>query len=560
MLKTSLFNKIIIWLISIHLSLLAIFLLFFQYFQQDEWHGFGIILSQGLKYITLDKPIPELLLGDRVGARVLTFGLFNIFHLNPLPYGLVALSLHSINTFLVFIVARRLTNQRSIALLSALFFLVNELGNEAYSWFGTMNGSATSVLFFLISLYLFLKFIDTNKFKFTVASAFILWLSFLFKEISAFAFILYPIIFFTYTPLTKKSLLWFTKKYSPFIIITVVFLLYFAKTVLFIPGDQANYVSPKGSFVPTLLTHSLQYPLEGIVQTFIPNSILFLISPFTTRLAEPNLTTYSLEFLIASQDKYAEVTIVIILMIITPIIAFVLGKKWKNITKDIKRVLIISPLMIALSFLPYVVLNRSFSYLDSRHYYMATIGASTFLATLLFSLLNIFRSVKIRALAVTIGIIYVVVHEVILFEDFKLLYKRSNERQVFLRQVENFVPNLSQKTVFYITGDSGGYYGLEELKVPFQSGLGQVLMVTYVTGGQLNPDFFKEETLAKLYDVGFLYDILGQGYREVEGQGFGYYFDHTQLQKALDKKLFTKKDVVSLYYDNENKKLTRRDF
>ncbi|MEX2007725.1 MAG: hypothetical protein WD992_03050 [Candidatus Levyibacteriota bacterium] len=550
-------NKLIIAFSSIATASLACFLLFFQFFQQDEWHGFGIILSQGTHYITLNRSIPELLLGDRVGARLLTFGLFNIFHLNPLPYGFIALTLHLANTFLVFILARKLTNKKSIALLSALFFIVNEVGNEAYAWFGTMSGSAVSVLFFLISAYFFLRFIDTNKVKFAVVSAFILWVSFLFKEIAVFAFVFYPVLFYLYSP-KKLSPLKFIKAYSPFLIIATVFLLYFAKTVLFIPGDQANYVGANDSFVPTLLAHIGQYPLEGMVQTFIPNFFLFMLSPIITMIFGFHIPKDSLEFLVASQGQYAELTTVLILISAVAMIFFVLRKRWNKVSLLFKKTLISSLLLTALSFIPYIVLNRSFAYLDSRHYYIATIGASIFLATLLFTLYPLVKR-KRQIIVLFMGAMYLIIHSTTLFMDFKLLGERSYERRLFLKQTRQLVPNLSEKTVFFITGDYVGYYGLPELKVPFQSGLGHVLMVVYATDEQLNSNFFKEETLIKAQDVGFLYDILGQGYRETNGQGFGYYLDRTELQKALDKKLFTKENIISLYYESEKKRLIKKN-
>ena len=192
-------KKIIVAAILAHSVLIAYFLLLKQFFQQDEWHGFGIILAWGIKYVTLNKSIPELLLGDRVGARLLTFGLFSFFHLNPIPYGAFALMMQLLNTFLVFLLSKKLTKQIPTALLATFLFLVNELGNEAYTWFGTMTGSLTATTFFLLSLLLLLKFIDTQRYRFVLLSTILLWFSFLFKEIAAFAFIFYPILFFVYS-------------------------------------------------------------------------------------------------------------------------------------------------------------------------------------------------------------------------------------------------------------------------------------------------------------------------------------------------------------------------
>lgn len=552
------FKKIIIAIIAVHAALLAYFLIFLQYFQQDEWHGFGIMLSQGIRYITLDKSIPELLLGDRVGARVLAFSLFNTFHLNPVPYGIFSFIMQTSNVFLVFLLAKRLTKHLNIALFSALLFMINEVGSEAYSWFGTMTGTLTSAFFFLLSLIFFLKFIDSKKYRFILLSTFLLWFSFLFKEVGVFAFIFYPILFLIYST-EKVRFKTLFKSLLSLIALGGIMLVFFAKTVLFIPGDQANYVEANRSFMSTLIFHSIQYPLEGIVQTLIPNSFLFTLSPITTGLIGFNIPVDSMDFLVASQGEYAELTTIILLIILTTTTTFILRKKWNIIPIASKKALKISIVIVVLSFIPYVVLNRSFAYLDSRHYYMAAIGSSIFLATFMFIFFNLSKSKKIKIAIIAIGAGYILMHEIVLFEDFKLFSQRAYERRLFLRQTEQLIPKLSKKTIFYVTGDFVGYYGLPELKVPFQSGLGHVLMVIYAAKKQLSPKFFDEETKNKIYDVGFLYDILGQGYREINGQGFGYYYDKLELEKALSQNLFDKKDVISLYYKQEKMRLIRLD-
>lgn len=545
------FKKIIAAAILIHAGLLAYFLLFIQYFQQDEWHGFGIILSYGTKYITLGKSAIELLLGDRVGARIITFGLFNLFKLNTFPYGLFALIFHLANTSLIYLITKKLTKNSTVALLASFLFLINEVGNEAYSWFGTMTGSLTSVFFFLLSFVFFLKFIDTEKIKFVLLSTFLLWLSFLFKEVAGFAFIFYPILFLIYSK-KKKNIKSLLKNHLSFFILGIIMLTYFAKTVLFIPGDRANYVNTGRSLIPSLTSNLMKYLAEGLIQTAIPNLYLFKLSDKLTQVINPNFPKDSLDFLIASQNINAEITIGLLLILAVVAIFWLLRKV--KLSSDLSKTLKISFFMSLLSFIPYVVINRSFSYLDSRYYYVSSIGISIFLAILIFSL---FKNNKkfFKISAILIFSMYVFIHESTLFSDFQLMADRSKERQYFLKQIENLVPVLPKKTVFFITGDSEGYYGLPELKTPFQSGLGHVLMVKYTTEGKLNPLFFQENPWTKALDVGFLYDILGQGYRKIGNQGFGYYYDKSDLEKALNQNLFDKKDIIPLYYKQGQMKL-----
>ena len=542
-------TTIIAIIIVLHSLALGYFLLFKQYFQQDEWHSFGMILSLGQRYISLGKPISELLLGDRVGARIITFNLFNRFGLNSFPYGLFAFLFHAANTLLVFKLARQLTRNPTIGILSGLFFLINEVGHEAYTWFGTMSGSVTAVFFFLL-------FMKTKKYLLLGSSLFLLWLSFLFKETAAFAFILYPLIFLLFFPKGKNKIKWLIKTQAPLVILATIMLLFFAKTVLFMPGERANYVATGSSLIPSLFFHALQYSSEGIIHTFLPNSFLFILSNLFTRVFSFHLDPNSIEFLIAVQNINAEITVIILLAVGSGAVIWLLKRSWSSLTSQTKRAFLISLMMTVLSFLPYIVINRSFSYLDSRHYYPASVGASILLAIILVNLLG--TKTKPRRLAfyaITFG--FIILHTSVLYSDFWLLAKRADERKSFLRQVQQLVPKLPKKAVFFVKGDAVGYYGLPELKVPFQSGLGHVLMVNYTVKNQLNPVFFEEEPWTKAFDVGFLYDILGQDYREIDGQGFGYYYDETELKKALAEKKFNQEDVLSLDYFSETGQLQR---
>lgn len=552
MFKESLIRKILLLLVILGAALISYFLIFLQFFQQDEWHGFGIILSQGTRYITLDKGIFELILGDRVGARIITFSLFKFFHLNPLPYGIVATAFHLLNSVLVYKITKKMSKDQSASLLASLLFLINEVGNEAYSWFGTMAGSLPSVSLFLLSFLFFLKFIEEKKKINVLVSAFLLWFSFLFKEVGAFAFILYPIVFFLYNP-KIKYISSFIKSYFPFLALGSIMIIFFIKTALFIPGNRANYVNTQSNLISTIITHSIQYPLEGIIETAIPNQTLFALSDITTKIINPNLDV-PLDILVANQTYNAEITIIIILITLTILLSLFIWRNYKKINNSHLKTLAISISITILSFIPYIVINRSFSYLDSRYYYLATVGTSIFISILFFVLWNT-NKIAYKITAFLLIFSYLLIHSSVLYSDFNLLADRAAERKLFINQLEKIKPNLENKTIFYITGNSGGYYALPELKVPFQSGLGQMLMVIYVDKKQLDKNFLNETSITKLQDVGFLYDILGQGYRDIDGKKFGYYYDINELKKNIDNKSFEKKDIIPLYYDADNKKL-----
>ena len=79
-----------------------------------------------------------------------------------------------------------------------------------------------------------------------------------------------------------------------------------------------------------------------------------------------------------------------------------------------------------------------------------------------------------------------------------------------------------------------------------QQGMGYTLMVWYYGIG-LAPRQCSE--LIKDY---YLWEMNGQGYREVDGVGYGYFWDKDELEKALKENNLTIKNVSAFYYDSKN--------
>jgi hypothetical protein len=92
-------------------------------------------------------------------ALAIYYGLYKIFHLTPLPYQVVHLSLIIINAWLVYILAQGLKFKPWQCLVAGFMALFNSAGFEAYYWLSTIPKSlATSFgLAALISLNRFRK-------------------------------------------------------------------------------------------------------------------------------------------------------------------------------------------------------------------------------------------------------------------------------------------------------------------------------------------------------------------------------------------------------------------
>ena len=77
-------------------------------------------------------------------AMAIYYGLYKIFHLSPLPYQVVHLSLIIINAWLVYVLAQGLKFKPWQCWIAGLMALFNSAGFEAYYWLSTIPKSLTT--------------------------------------------------------------------------------------------------------------------------------------------------------------------------------------------------------------------------------------------------------------------------------------------------------------------------------------------------------------------------------------------------------------------------------
>lgn len=536
------------------ITAILLILLLLQYFQQDEWHSFGLIQSYGMQYVTLNKPIWEIFFVDRVGARTIIFILFNFFGTNSFYYSIFAVSIHILNSYLVYFLSKKITQSKLVSVVALLFFFFNSLGHQAYSWLGTMSGSSTSVTFILFSIIFYFNYLGKRTVKNLLLTLIFIWLSFLFKESGYFVFLLIPISWFLYEK--NKSIKFFLSKNWPLLLYGLFVTFLFVKILIFIPGDRANYVPADQSGALILLMRLITYPIEGIGQAFVPFQIVFTVARYLTQIFIPSLQVDTSNFDIFYTTTMIEGLSVILSLFFIILFVFIFRKYLKK-DKILSKFFIFSLAYLVLSFLPYVVLDKGDAYLDSRYYYMGLVGSSFLFSILTFVALTKFKQSKVRIASLLLLSLIFLSHVFYLESDLFFLALVSHERRVIITQIEKVKPKLDKKTVFYIDGNSPGYYGIPELKVPFQSGIGQVLLVVYGVKGQVDRDLFKEKTLSKTGDAGFLYDTVAQGYKEQNGRGFGYFYDKNMVTSYINSGKFSDKDVIWLFYDADSKRIIR---
>lgn len=541
-------RKIIYILPVILLSIFTFKDLFATYFQQDEWHAFGVILAQGWSYVSLHQsPLQLLLSGDRVGARFLMYLMFSWFGLNVTPYFILSLGLHLFNGLLVYKITEKLLRDSKIAYVALLFFLFSGTDSQSYAWLGTFAGSVPNMTFLLLSLYAYLKFLlDKNKLPFVFLSLILLWLSFLFKETGFFLLILYPIMHFLY----KKNFLKSLKVNFPFILYGLLLVALRINEILSPKGDAVNLVTSRIGLGGIVL-NAISYPLQGFSQLVFPPNVIYPLSKLISSVfpfgIPPDMPGFDLFYQAAVAPVVSMVITIVFLLIVYRIARNDLNKKYVS-------VIIFCLAFIFLSFVPYFIIQKGGAYLEPRYYYIASLGSSILLGIILIAGLYSGKTF-LKITTVIFFFVLAVFNIASIRGEINFQKNAAIERKYIIKTIQEEVSYLPDKVLFYVSGNSLGYYGLDDLKIPFQSGLGQTLLVTYSYNEEIAPKFLHEDSILKTQEEGFLYGILDQGYREVDGRGFGYFTDLNKLKETVGKNNIDPENIYGFYYNSEEKKL-----
>jgi hypothetical protein len=300
------------------------------------------------------------------------------------------------------------------------------------------------------------------------------------------------------------------------------------------PTQQVDkFIGSSSGGIITIVKNAFYYPILSFSQLFIPFSLLAKINPL---LREMSYAT-DLIFIFLS-------SILFIFIIIT-----------SYVCRDQRKSLLIGLFFTMLSFVPYAVLDRGASYLSSRYFYMGIIGGSVLIGLYariiqhkLTMLFKIYRGV-LCTIALGLFVLYAYKNIQYIKRDVYKLKLDAYERTTILNHIKQLYPVLPDNPVFYITGDHPGYYYVENQKMPFQQGIGYTLMVWY---------YPNSSTLHDLIPLGMknLWGITHQGYVEINGKGFGYYWSKEALRDDLiQKKKFTKKQIIGFFYHSGNRML-----
>lgn len=533
------FYDVMTWFLLAAIICLTFGKLFNTFYQQDEWMALGHNLAQGASNVLRYSSPLQLILGEgRPLGRALNLIFLGVFQFTVWPLVIFAIGNQIINAILVYSFTNQLSGNRPTAVIAAAFFAVNGVAHQAVSW-GAAVATLPATTCILLALIQYAYFLKTKKMKYLYWAFGLTLVSLLFKEVGIFLLLLLPLLHYLYTTInTRRASLWDTIKTN------LLFLGYGVVAVVFRFFELSQVTTSNGAFTATgagfkekIVSHLILYPLTGIWQIFVPALPMYDFSKHIAQLHYSFLLTSPLADL-GSQTMLTDLLCVMGAVIVLGVLLLL------NYVQKHTQIFYISTavLITTLSFLPYAVLDRGGSYMDSRYYYVAAIGGGMLLGYLGNYLIkkNIFL-----AFPVIIGLVFFIYqHGLVVRQEIAIQTKTAAERIKLLSTLKKLQPDLMPKTVFYFTGNKEYYIATN--KLPMQQGMGYTLLVWYYSTKKIPSSLLNEN---------FLWNLGDQGYKEVNGTGFGFFSEKAALLENYQKYKLTPEQVVSFNWDGKTQEL-----
>lgn len=510
------------------------------FYQQDEWNGLGLVFSEGLKSIIPGtfRPIDILFVKGRMLSSLIFYFFATNFPLQNTQLAVLAIVLHIIAVCLVFVLINKFVRSPLLSLLGAVFFAVNSVSHSAVTWpVIAISVVGSSILIFVATLSFF-KFLENSQSRFLLLSGFVLYLSLWFKETGLYLFIFFPLVALLFRPYKIKSYL------TQFWWLIAPFFLFVGYRILELrlgtPDPNLYISSTSENFFLTISIRMVLYPLASFSLMFVPGEHFL---EFAREVLRDNYSFFSNSpnNILIAQTVILDLLAVILTFILLCLVMFFIQKEsLKN-----KKIVIFWLAFSFAGFIPYIVLAKDFSYLESRYYYLPMVGAAFLFSWLLKRVNETFGKKMFFGLVIPVSFLFILLHASMVYGAIAEQVKLANLRKDFIAQLKTLVPTLDdKKNVFYITGDQN--YWADGNKIPFQQGSGYTLMVLYYDSGKIPKEFLGKE---------FLFDIGSQGYKDVGEFGFGYFWDKKELDKTIRLYNLPSESIIGLKYDSQTKKL-----
>jgi len=518
-----------VYLILIFAVLLGYWGVWNGFFQQDEWAGLGFYFSAlepGLpaSLANIYSPLFRAGLAHFLpGVPFLNFVRYSLFGLSYPPYAIFSLVLHFLASILVYELVYLFSKNKFLSLVASSFFVLSASASQAVTWVATSVPTQFGAIFALLSLLFWFR-------KRLFLSMALAVLAVLFKETALFLFLFLPVSAYITMPEKRKK------------IVSSTFVAAAAYSVLrfLVIANSKGVNSAVDSFIflaRAFFNNYFSVLLRGVAQTALPGSFLaFIPRKVAVYLpGAPPPDTHGFDVFFEASLFRPGLTIVGLALLL--LMSFTAAR---NSKKYLQIFLLFIFSYAPLAFIPTGELTETL--LASRNLYIPTAVLMIFLAIFLA------EQKRARKKAFVLFALFLTLLQIFfLREKVEKLVGVGRLRKGILTEVKVLRPKLPDRVVIYTESDKA-YYGLppEENILPFQSGLGQTLLVWYHPSENFPAEFFSDN---------FLWEITDQGYREAEGRGFGYFRDFNELQKAIDSYNLSKKSVIAFSWKSETGQL-----
>lgn len=316
----------------------------------------------------------------RPGTKLYFYLMYNVFWLNQAVYHAVSIFLHFLTASMVFILGKRLTNNRKIPILASFLFLIISGHQETIFWISS-TGHLIASIFILFSL---LFFIDWQRRKFSIfyiLSIFSFMASLLFSE----AAVMTPFLFVLYlVSLGRQGMVELRSR-----IFYVIFLfapLSFYGLIRYLSGSHWT----GGDYSYNLV----KFPLNFVGNLF-GYLTLDLIGPFSF-----SFYSYFRAFM------RTEILISISILILGAILAYLIFKIFRTKISEIidKRLIGFSIGFFVITLMPFLGLGN----ITSRYSYLSSIGIVFILSFLFVKFYNYLlpqgRNIAVMSMTVVIAV------------------------------------------------------------------------------------------------------------------------------------------------------------
>lgn len=543
---------------------LSINLLFYgkllnTWFQQDEWSVFGrYFYLNSTNNTPLVGTIKYFLFPDpRFSFAPLSYTFDSLqtllFGLNFTPYALTSISIRFLNTILIYTLISRLVKNRNLAILSAFLFASSAVGQKATTWVIVSSNVQLSTMFSLLSFIFLLSYLDKQKLKHLVLSLLIAAMAFLVKEYALVLFFA-SIVYLLGNIYVKKSKKYWSKKalyyYLAFLLVYV-----FTRVILSnLATSKEHYVVdlPPLLQISEVLTHLSLSPIRSFIDTALLPNTIYALSRFISPIIWPKYKNIvqTTEFGLFSESTGVNaVHVILIPFLFVGLVYLYKVMRRKPNTKVFYFlsifIILSSSVFSALLFARGKIGIKHI--IRSRDLYISSIGSSTVFAYLLIYFWNK-RETIIKTAVIFITLSYILYNYNYLN---KYIFRPEVDKARMRIPIVNYIyaryPVIPKRVVFYTESDTA-YYGSTKTEMPFQTGFGRTLLVWYVyQNKKLPPDFVKDD---------YLYLPHSQGYKEIEGYGFGYFTDMNEVSETIEKYQLTINSIIAFSYKGNENKIT----